>query len=1119
MWPSTLLAFLTAVKPRPSAKTAWLLCLCILLAPLAPAWAQTYALSSDSSADLLTITFPKNAPVPVVLRTGAKRVEVLFPAGTNLKGVSGGTVRGRHISGLSVADNVLVVDTESDAFGFVSSPKGGKAVQLQVFYDPSGTRWKPAPGKPDASAPAQSDQSGQSAPQAPATPEPAPQAPAPLAQPLPGGGVKVRMDLSGGAQQQAPASGTVPAPAQSATQPSGQTSAPAASQPSAQAPVTAPVPAPVSGQTPPAAQPQVPDAKPQPAPAQGVTGKIDLSAKAPESAQGAGQPPAPATASAPAQQGVTGTLAPPQASQPSGAQATGTIGPQPVKPSGGAQPTSIPAPVPAPAGQQLAQAPASPASGTQPVAQTPPPPAQASPPAPAAPAVQPAPGEVRAPISFETAPDPAKTAAQGKIDTPAEAPAAAPAQTPAAPGAPAAQPTPPAPPASETPLAPGQGKPDSLDDRAFLISGEQSLAHGDNEKALSIARTLLEKPELSKELTEGALYLQAEAMFALNKDKLAETYPALSGAIQQALNYNTTSMRVPRALIKLGYIHLRQGNLPEARAYFNLLRNKYPLDQEVPLIDVYWGEYYLDLAKQRDAKGNYERAAQAFRDVLQKHPESRFARDAALGLSKALLELQQYGEAAKVVEYVDKRWPRYYVENPTLRRVAADIAYKLGDFARAKDDYLWFYNLVPKDSANDLVLARLGDVSVKLGKRDAAREFYDMAIRLYPGQEGALMAMMRLAEQGIHDAPTLQEMYKAFADPKDIKPEKIYEIIVNEYPKSALAPLALLKLTMWRMFKQEYPETLELVSRFVKDYHGNELEKSAVEVGAQAFGKMVGPLLEEMNYKRILELWRKYPFLAERGDVLSDRERLGVALALYYQGASKDALTMAEPYLEKGPTPDAQKALALMLTIYRENQDWQSILETLRKVASWKLGDNPRRTLEFAQAMALEHTGEFARSRLLWARLAADSQLEPAKRAYAVYYQARTALERKDYDKALVWALDSRILFKEAAKDDGKARDALQLMVEANQGAGRYREALALCAQLEAEAPPDSAEWAANRLRMASLHRALGDMASWRSVLEDMRKSQGDSLYGKLAASELATRGIEERAGRLAGPP
>ncbi|MFP5221994.1 MAG: tetratricopeptide repeat protein [Acidobacteriota bacterium] len=1093
MWPSTFLAFFSAVKPRPPAKTAWLLCLCILLAPLAPAWAQTYALSSDSSADLLTISFPKSAPAPVVLRTGAKRVEVLFPTGTRLKGVSGATVRGRHISGLSVADNVLVVETETDAFGFVSSPKGGKAVQLQVFYDPAGTRWKPAPGKADASAPAQPEQPPAVTPQ---VQPPAP--PAPQVQQIPGGGVKVRMDLAGGGQQQAPASGTAPAPAQqSATQPSGQTAAPAALQPSAPASPPAPAGGPVSGPSPePApstAQPQAPDAKPQPAPAQGVTGKIDLSSTPPSGAQPSGQAPGPQAA------------------------------PQAVKAPEGAQPAPA---SPAPVSQQIAQVPSSPVPAAQPQPPAPqgsgvqpsaPSGLPASPVTPAAPApTPPAPGEVRAPISFETVPDRSRTAAQGTVETVPETPAT-PAPAPAAPATPV--PPPAAPSAPEAPLAPGQEKPDSMEDKAFLVSGEQALAHGDNEKALEIARILSEKPGLSKELTEAALYLRAEAMFALNKDKLAETYQELNGAIQQALNYNTKSMRVPRALIKLGYINLRQGNIPEARAYFNLLRNKYPLDQEVPLIDVYWGEYYLDQAKLRDAKGNNERAAQAFRDVLQKHPESRFARDAALGLSKALLELQQYAEAAKVVEYVDKRWPRYYVENPSLRRVAADIAYKLGDFARAKDDYLWFYNLVPNDSANDLVLARLGDVSVKLGKRDAAREFYDMAIRLYPGQEGALMAMMRLAEQGIHDAPTLQEMYKAFADPKDIRPEKIYEIIVNEYPKSALAPLALLKLTMWRMFKQEYPETLDLASRFTKDYPGNDLEKSAVEVGAQAFGKMVGPLLEEANYKRILELWRKYPFLAQRGDVLSDRERLGVALALYYQGAPKDALAMAEPYLDKGPTPDAQKALALMLTIYRENQDWQSILEALRKVSSWKLADNPRRALEFAQAMALEHTGEYARSRLLWARLAADPQLEPAKRAYAVYYQARTALDRKDYDKALVWAMDSRTLFKEAAKDDGKARDALQLMVEANQGAGRYREALALCSQLDAEAPPDSAEWAANRLRMAALHRSLGDMASWRKVLEDMRASQGDSLYGKLAASELATRGIEERAGRLTGPP
>jgi len=1079
VWPSTFLASHGAVKVRPPAKAAWFLCLCILLASLTEVRAQSYSLSTDSSADLLTITFPKKAPAPVVLRTGAKRVEVLFPAGTKLKGVSGGSVRGRHVSNLSVADNVLVVETEGDTFGFVASPKGDKSFQLQLFYDPAGSRWKPqtpddakAPGQP------QPDSAKQAGQPDPAPPGDSGQTPATQAgqSSRPGGGVVGRIDFPGS-----------------------QPSQPASPQPAVTAPATQ------------GSQPAVPES-PQ-------TFKQQVPQSPPEQAAPADKPttqPKPQSSSG---QGVGGTIA-----RPGG-------GPQQEK--SAPQPAPVPQPSQAPSPSSASQPQA--AAGQQP--SVPAAPAKAEPPQ----ATQPPRGEVRGAINMQQAllespnippqpeaPKPATGAVASQIVQPAAQPEGKP-QPPATqepeaktPGesAPAASPPEKAealPPAGEA-KQPDKPQGDTLEDKTYIVSGQQSLAHGDYDKALVVAKGLLAKPELTKELREEALYLQAEAVFGLNKDKMPELFLETSDILQQALNFNTSSSKLPRALIKLGYINLRQGNLPEARAYFNLMRTKYPMDEEIPLIDVYWGEYYLDLAKQSDPKGNYERASQSFREVLQKHPESRFARDAALGLSKAQFELQQYAEAGKIIEYVDKRWPRYYVENPTMRRVAADIAYKLGEFDKAKEDYLWFYNLVPGDSSNDLVLARLGDVSMRLGKKDPAREFYDMAIRMYPGKEGALMAMMRLAEQGIHDAPTLQEMFKAFADPKDIKPDKIYEIIVNEYPKSILAPLALLKLAMWKMYKEEYPETLDLVGRFTKSYPGDVLESQAIEVGVHAFGKMIGTLLEEMNYKRIQELWQAYPYLVKRADVLSDRERLGVALALYYQGAPREALAMAEPYLDMGPTPESQKALALMFTIYRENQDWQAIINALRKISSWKLADNPRRALEFAQAMALEHLGEYSRSRLLWAKLAADNQLDPAKRAYAVYYQARTAYDRKDFDKALLWAMDSRILFKEAAKDEGKARDALLLMIEANQAAGRYREALALCDEFEGEAPENSAEWASNRLRMANLNRMLGNVDQWRKILVNMRDSLGDSLYGKLASTELATKGIEERAGKLTNP-
>jgi outer membrane protein assembly factor BamD (BamD/ComL family) len=1108
------------VKARPPAKTAWLLCLCILLIPPAKARGQAYSLQSGPSADSVTVTFPRKAPQAVVIRTGSNKVEMLFPAGTKLRASPQSAKAGRHVSGLEVSGDNLVITTEKEAFGFVASPQGERAVQVQFFYDPAGARWKAAgqEGSPAAGSEAQparaaageppSRPPGEAATSVPAAQPPAEQAARaePPGQSQPGGAVKGRIDL-GGQQQAAP-----PQPAGMAAPvlapPPAASPAPAVPAVPAQPPPSAQPAAPVAQAEPAAAaqsaqaQPQAPASAPAPAPAKpaeagGVRGRIIPDGSAPVAPAG---PAAPAAAAMPAQPIAGGQIAPAAPAQPGAggqiAPATPAAPASPVQPAAPATPPQLVG-----AGQN---APAAAAMPAQPVAggQI----APAAPSAPAAPGQPPAGGKIEAAQAEPAAPE---KPALSKTDEAAMAVLAPkPEQTSVAPppGAP--------PPAAEPPKEPEKPA-DSMEDKASLIGGEQALAREQYDKALSNAEYLLAKPNISKELREDAMYLKAEAVFALNKN-LPEKFMETQTILQETLNYNTNSFRVPRMLIKLGYINLRQGNLPEARAYFNLMRNKFPMDEEVPLVDIYWGEYYLDQAKKRDARGNFERAGQSFQNVLQKYPESRFARDAALGLSRVQLELRQYVEADKIVDYIDKRWPRYYVENPTLRRVSADIAYKLGDFEKAKEDYLWFYNLVPGDSANDLVLSRLGDVNMKLGKREAAREFYDMAIRLYPGKEGALMSMMRLAEQGINDAPTLQEMYKAFADPSDIKPDKIYEIIINEYPKSPLAPLAMLKLAMWRLYRQEYPETLDLASRFIKSYPADELVPQATEVAAQAFAKILSTLLDEMNYKGVLEMWRAHPFLAGRADLLPDRERLGVALSLYYQGAFKESLAMAEPYLDKGPTPDAQKALALILTIYRENQDWQSVLNTLKKVAGWKVGEGPRRALEFAQAMALEHTGDHARSRLLWARLAADQELEPAKRAFAVYYQAKTAMSRKDYDKALTWAMDARALFKEAAKDDGKALDSLQLMIEANQAAGRYREALALCEEYSAEAPLDAAEWAANRLRMAGLHRSLGDAKAWRATLEEMRQRLGpESLYGKMAASELAARGIEERAGRL----
>ena len=146
-------------------------------------------------------------------------------------------------------------------------------------------------------------------------------------------------------------------------------------------------------------------------------------------------------------------------------------------------------------------------------------------------------------------------------------------------------------------------------------------------------------------------------------------------------------------------LNLRVGNLPEARGYFNVLVKKYPTDANVPLVNFYWGEYYYD-------HGDYNKAAAEYKQLIEKYPESKFVREGAMGLAKTLVRLGQYKEAAQIADYIDKRWPRYYIDFPGILRIDGDIAFRIGDIKKAKDYYLMYYNLEPKVKDLDMTGAK-----------------------------------------------------------------------------------------------------------------------------------------------------------------------------------------------------------------------------------------------------------------------------------------------------------------------------------------------------------------------------------------------------------------------------
>ncbi|WP_300158913.1 tetratricopeptide repeat protein [Solidesulfovibrio sp.] len=645
-------------------------------------------------------------------------------------------------------------------------------------------------------------------------------------------------------------------------------------------------------------------------------------------------------------------------------------------------------------------------------------------------------------------------------------------------------------------------------DANTLVAAQAEKMAGNYDAALTMMTDLKKKRDVSKDVREENLHSLAATLLDKYREDPVAHYDEIQGALLEAVNANTESFRVPEAMLHLGMLNLRAGNIPEAKGYFNVLAKKYPSDANVPLVNFYWGEYYFD-------RGDFKKAAEEYQTVIEKFPESKYVREGAMGLAKTLVRLGKYKEAAQIADYIGKRWPRYYVEFPQILRIDGDIAYKNGDMKKARDDYMMFYNMTPKVKDADMVFARLGDIYAKLGNRPAAVDFYNMAVKDYPDAEGGLIAKMRLAEQGVHDQPTISEMFSLFDKPAYGSPEDIYEGIIRDHPNSPLAPLAQIKLAMWLLYRQNYPDSLKAAARYLERYPKSELAPKAEEVAITAFEKMAGDLIAHKDYQRLVDAYRDNPILSANRGMLSDQTRLGLALAYLRTGKTREALAEALPYVGPRESENGMMALTMAMGVYEDQRAWRDIVELARKVQSWKFGASQRRRLEFVVAQALENLGESDRAMTIWRKLAGDQALEAGKRCYAMYFLAREAMTRKEFEKAELYAGEAAFMFKESGQDPDKRKAALNILVESTRALGQYPKALKWAKDFGEACKEGDDDWASNRLREAAILRAMGDVDGWRKTLVAMRDAAPDSLYGRMAASDLATSGLERRLNAL----
>ena len=144
---------------------------------------------------------------------------------------------------------------------------------------------------------------------------------------------------------------------------------------------------------------------------------------------------------------------------------------------------------------------------------------------------------------------------------------------------------------------------------------------------------------------------------------------------------------------------------------------------------------------------DYADASIAFSQILEEYPESKNAKDAGLLQVHSLYRQGHYDRALTLIEFVDRRWPRIYLEDEEYLPVSADVALRQGKYDKALETYWKQYNLHPSDATTPGVLMHIGELYYRTNRPLPAGKALEELVRAFPESAEAPRALLLLGEK------------------------------------------------------------------------------------------------------------------------------------------------------------------------------------------------------------------------------------------------------------------------------------------------------------------------------------------------------------------------------------
>lgn len=633
---------------------------------------------------------------------------------------------------------------------------------------------------------------------------------------------------------------------------------------------------------------------------------------------------------------------------------------------------------------------------------------------------------------------------------------------------------------------------------------------------LGVYQTVFEEAEklkalnLPKNLLEEIYYNRAKAFFVMNNTNLKNVGEDFISIALEALNVNDESSRKPELLANLVATYLELDRPTEARAYTDILYKTYPYSIDTPNAILLLSDYLLQ-------HHEYTIATQYLQILIDKYPDNTYAKNAAMLQIKTLHKLGNFDRTLAMINFIDRRWPKVYLEFPDYLVIKANILEEQGQIKDAIETYWQIFNLNPQDEQAGDILFKIGNLYYDIHQNDSAKKVLEQLSQEFPKHKDVPKALLYMGENGRYDdRKNVDDIIAIFNEHNPEYPANYYNRILNEYPDSEEALTATLRLATLKYMEKDYLDAAKLAQSIFSNNIDKFESSSASELLYRSFDPLFQLSLSEQNYERTLLLWENFPAVHKYYEPITSQMRLAMAKAYINRDNTAEAENLLSYFLERTPTTEMEYqegiyAYDIFLAHAINKQDWNRVLETNKKVDSWNLPIEKENNKKYTTAIAAENLGLEARALPLWQELAANESIPLYQRAYAEYFLARDAERKQNIRGAYQANLDALAMFEDLRNVQSpyaspeRERESIAALMDITEIAGRFMESLEWLNRYRNYIAENSTDYAGLQLREARLHRKMGDTTRWKSILEDVRRREPESIYGKMASSELNT--------------